>query len=89
MELLGEVIATNNTWVAIHGTDLSQRMVDISLECKCGSGGRSIYSSVSNLYMQLNSYRSLMKHRSTVFLLLMFLSKYEIFPTSWHEVQTA
>jgi len=47
--LLGELIATEMPWVAIHGTDLSQRMVDISLERKIGSGGRSVYSTVSNL----------------------------------------
>lgn len=46
--LLGELIATEMPWVAIHGTDLSQRMVDISLERKVGSGGRSVYSTVSN-----------------------------------------
>lgn len=47
--LLGELIATEMPWVAIHGTDLSQRMVDISLERKVGSGGRSVYSTVSNI----------------------------------------
>ena len=47
--LLGELIAINMPWVAIHGTDLSQRMVDIALERKTGSGGRSVYSTVSNL----------------------------------------
>jgi len=47
--LLGELIATGMPWVAIHGTDLSQRMVDISLERKTGSGGRAVYSTVSNL----------------------------------------
>eukprot|EP00986_Skeletonema_menzelii_P013897 scaffold8602_cov144-Skeletonema_menzelii.AAC.5 len=46
--LLGELIATDMPWVAIHGTDLSQRMVDISLERKTRSGG-SVYSTVSNL----------------------------------------
>ena len=46
--LLGELIATDMPWVAIHGTDLSQRMVDISLERKTGNG-RSVYSTVSNL----------------------------------------
>jgi predicted TPR repeat methyltransferase len=47
--LLADLIATDMPWVAIHGTDLSQRMVDISLERKTGSGGRSVYTNVSNL----------------------------------------
>lgn len=48
--LLGELIAREMPWVAIHGTDLSQRMVEISRERKTDSGGkRSVYKTVSNL----------------------------------------
>jgi predicted TPR repeat methyltransferase len=43
--LLGELIANDLPWVAIYGTDLSQRMVDISLERKTDSG-RRVYTSV-------------------------------------------
>lgn len=48
--LLGELIATEMPWVAIHGCDLSQRMVDISLNRRTDSDGkRSVYTSVRNL----------------------------------------
>jgi predicted TPR repeat methyltransferase len=48
--LLGEQIATEMPWVAIHGCDLSQRMVDISLNRRTDSDGkRSVYTTVRNL----------------------------------------
>ena len=48
--LLGEQIATEMPWVAIHGCDLSERMVDISLNRRTDSDGkRSVYTTVRNL----------------------------------------
>eukprot|EP00980_Cylindrotheca_fusiformis_P003306 scaffold743_cov117-Cylindrotheca_fusiformis.AAC.25 len=45
--LLGEQIANEMPWVAVHGVDLSQRMTDISRQRKSRSG-TNVYASVIN-----------------------------------------
>jgi predicted TPR repeat methyltransferase len=59
--LLGELIANEMPWVAVHGVDLSQRMIDIARERKNKSGS-DVYASVTN--GDALKYLSSLKNRS-------------------------
>jgi predicted TPR repeat methyltransferase len=59
--LLGELIANEMPWVAVHGVDLSQRMIDIARERK-NKNGSDVYASVTN--GDAVKYLSALKNRS-------------------------